>query len=154
MIPQIHADLSAKRYGGKPIDYLDIHILLDSTKGSFPDNRHRAITHNSWFTTNILPLIFGQTRINSDGKTYNVKDVGEHHILEDFRMKFIPSVQDYLENMSLEPWMNNGLGVPNSAKMLYNKEVMIEETVKPEPIPTIIDLKYITPNPNDYTVMD
>ncbi len=82
MIPQIHAELSAKRFGGKPNDYIDIHILLDSTKSTFPDNRHRAITHNSWFTTTILPLIFGQTRTNSDNKEYNVKDVGEYHILE------------------------------------------------------------------------
>ena len=119
MIPKVHADNSANKFGGKPEDYMDIHLLMDSTKGTFPDNRHRAITHNSWFTTNILPLIFGQTRINSDGKEYNVKDVGEFHIMEDFRMKFIPSVQDYLENMTLESWMQNGNGYPNSVKLLY-----------------------------------
>ncbi len=59
MIPKVHADNSANKFGGKPEDYMDIHLLMDSTKGTFPDNRHRAITHNSWFTTNILPLIFG-----------------------------------------------------------------------------------------------
>ncbi len=36
-------------------------------------------------------------------------------------MKFIPSVQDYLENMTLEPWMQNGMGIPNSAKLLKSK---------------------------------
>lgn len=28
MVPQIHAELSAKRYGGIPEDYLDIHKYL------------------------------------------------------------------------------------------------------------------------------
>lgn len=116
MIPYIHAELSAKRYGGTPECYLDIHELLDSTKGTFPDNRHRAITHNIWFCVNIIPKVFGHTRVNSEGKRYNTKDVAEYHILEDFRMKFIPSIQDYLENMKFRSWMNNGCGVPDRLK--------------------------------------
>ena len=118
MIPQIHAEMSAKRFGGVAGDYVDIHILIDSTKASFPDNRHRAITHNSWFTTTILPLVFGQQRLNSEGKAYNVKDVGEWHVLEDFRGRFLPSVQDYLSSMRLEPWMDNGIGMPPSRRVV------------------------------------
>jgi hypothetical protein len=98
MIPFIHAELSAKRFGGVPEDYLDIHELMDSSKAAFPNNAHRVLTHNSWFVVTILPKVFGHQRTNSAGKKYNVKDVGEYHILEDFKMKFIPSVQDYLEN--------------------------------------------------------
>lgn len=116
--PLVHAESSARRYGGIASDYEDIHILMDSTKSTFPDNRHRCLTHQSWFTQNILPLIFGHQRVNSAGKTYNVKDIGEQHVTEDFKGRFIPSVQDYLENMTLEPWMNNSFGgaVPNSRK--------------------------------------
>lgn len=55
-------------------------------------------------------------RINSDNKRYSTKDVAEYHILEDFRMRFIPTPQDYAEHMTLEPWMNNGAGVPNRLK--------------------------------------
>lgn len=123
MIPQIHAEMSAKRFGGVAGDYVDIHILLDSTKASFPDNRHRAITHNSWFTTTILPLVFGQQRLNSEGKAYNVKDVGEWHVLEDFRGRFLPSVQDYLSSMRLEPWMDNGIGMPPSRRVVPSDSV-------------------------------
>lgn len=123
-VPYIHAVSSAKRWKGIPEDYLDIHQLLDSTKGAFPDNRHRAITHNSWFTQTIIPRIFGDYRINSSGIKYSPKLIAELHVLEDFRMKFIPSVQDYLENMKLKTWMNNGLGpeIPNSKKQVVDTE--------------------------------
>jgi len=120
MIPFIHAQLSVKRYGGTIEDYLDIHELMDSSKAAFPNNGHRVLTHNSWFVVNILPKVFGHQRVNSDGKTYNVKDVGEYHILEDFKMRFIPSVQDYLEHLDVQPWMNNGGDVPNRLKNKQN----------------------------------
>lgn len=121
--PMIHAVSSSKRFGGIPDDYIDIHSLMDSTKGSFPDNRHRAITHNSWFSQTIIPRIFGHQRVNSDGRTYNTKDIAEQHILEDYANKFIPSIQDYLENMTLESWMNNGRGeLPNSRKKIPLRE--------------------------------
>lgn len=125
MIPQIHAENSAKRYGGTPEDYLDIHRLMDSTKSCISDNRHRFLTHNSWFITHVLPLIFGERRKNSDGKMYNVKDVGEYHVLEDFRMKFIPTPQDYAEHMTLEGWMNNAMGTPNRMKNQVIGEVKV-----------------------------
>jgi hypothetical protein len=116
MIPYIHAELSAKRYGGVPEDYIDIHQLLDSSKATVSDNRHRFLTHNSFFTTIIIPKVFGEVRTNSAGRRYNTKDVAEYHVLEDFRMRFIPTPQDYVEHMTLEPWMNNGMGVPNRLK--------------------------------------
>lgn len=116
MVPQIHAELSAKRYGGIPEDYLDIHKLMDSSKACIGNNKHRFLTHNSYFSTIIIPLIFGEMRTNSDGKRYSTKDVAEYHILEDFKMRFIPTPQDYAEHMTLEGWMNNGAGVPNRLK--------------------------------------
>jgi hypothetical protein len=54
MIPFVHAELSAKRFGGKPEDYIDIHELLDSTKATISNNKHRFLTHNSWFITIIF----------------------------------------------------------------------------------------------------
>jgi hypothetical protein len=116
MIPQIHSEQSAKRYGGKWEDYIDIHELMDSSKAAYSTNAHRILTHNSWFTTTIIPKIFGEMRINSDGKRYSTKDVAEFHCLEDFRMKFIPTVQDYIEDMGTPAWINNAMGVPNRLK--------------------------------------
>ena len=101
--PHIHSKNSAKKFGGKPEDYHDIHQLMDSSKASFSDARHRSITHNIWFCVMIIPRIFGEERTNSDGKTYSPKDVAEMHCLEDMGM--IPTVQDFLENMKLTDWM-------------------------------------------------
>lgn len=114
MKPYIHSLSSAKKYGGKWEDYIEIHNLMDTSKGAIPDNRHRALTHNSWFLSVILEKVFGVTITNSDGKLVSVRDIGEQHILEDFGGKFIPTAQDYLQEMEFKEWMNNGKGNPPS----------------------------------------
>ena len=113
MKPHIHANSSAKLFGGIPDDYLEIHQLLDSSKIAFADNRHRALTHNSWFINQILPKIFGDTILNNEGKKISVIEIAERHILEDFGMQFIPSAQDFLVEMKHENWMN-GKDLPQS----------------------------------------
>jgi hypothetical protein len=110
--PWIHALSSAKKFGGKPENYVEIHNLLDSSKAVIADNRHRALTHTSWFVGFILEKIFGTVITNSDGKKVSVRDVGEQHVLEDFGMRFIPSAQDYLEQMEHQDWMMAGKGEP------------------------------------------
>lgn len=47
--PHIHAQSSVRKYGGKEEDYLAIHQHMDSTKGCIADNRHKVLTHNSWY---------------------------------------------------------------------------------------------------------
>lgn len=59
--PYRHAMSSAKKFGGTPDDYIDIHNLMDSSKSAIGDNRHRALTHNAWFVGSIVELIFGVT---------------------------------------------------------------------------------------------
>jgi len=121
--PWIHAVSSAKRFGGKPEDYLPIHNLMDSSKGTIADSRHRALTHNAWFVGTILEQVFGVTLTNSDGKIISVRDIGEQHVLEDYRMRFIPSAQDYLQEMEVKEWMVAGRGEPPpSAKRLLKKK--------------------------------
>jgi hypothetical protein len=66
--PWIHAVSSAKRFGGVPEDYIEIHNLMDSSKATIADSRHRALTHNAWFVGTILEKIFGVTFTNSAGK--------------------------------------------------------------------------------------
>lgn len=124
--PYIHAKNSARKYGGKPEDYLDIHQLMDSSKSVMPDNRHRALTHNSWFigAGGPLELIFGCIIKNSDGREVSVRDIGEQHILEDFGMKYIPAASDYLSEMEYKTWMNNGNSteVPASHKKIQSRK--------------------------------
>lgn len=140
--PHIHAESSAKKFGGKPKDYIEIHNLLDSSKAALCDQRHRALTHNSWFIGVILERIFGVTITNSEGKEVSVRDIGEQHALEDFGGKFIPSAQDWLINLTMQDWMDNGKGQPNSRA----KEIQIQPQQIPQnPTP------WTTPKPYDGT---
>jgi hypothetical protein len=127
--PWIHAMASAKKFGGVPEDYIEIHNLMDSSKGCIGDNRHRCLTHNSWFIAANGPLerIFGIVINNSDGKQVSVRDVGEQHILEDFGMRFIPTPQDYLQEMEMSPWMNNDRSEvpPSSKKIRGGKKIRV-----------------------------
>ncbi len=117
MKPHLHAQSSARRFGGAPADYLGIHNLLDSSKAALPDNRHRALTHNAWFVGTILERIFGVTIVNGDGKEVSVRDIGEQHVLEDYGGRFIPTAQDFFGDVPLRPWML-GQGLPPSAPRL------------------------------------
>lgn len=120
--PWIHAESSAKRFGGEPTDYIEIHNLMDSSKATIADSRHRALTHNSWFIGTILEMIFGVTLTNSAGRIVSVRDIGEQHVLEDFGGRFIPSAQDYLQEVEFKDWMLNGKGVPPSFAKLYKRD--------------------------------
>lgn len=119
--PMIHAQSSVRKWGGSVEDYMPIHNLMDSSKGTIADSRHRALTHNTWFIgpDGPLELIFGYTITNSDGREVSVRDIGEQHVQEDFGGRFIPSAQDYLQEIEIQEWMVSGKGAPPSfAKVL------------------------------------
>lgn len=101
MKPYQHARGSVQRWGGKPEDYLPLHDFFDQTKAAMPDLRHRAVLHNAMGIF-LLERVFGPVITNSDGKQVCTRDVGEHHVLED--MGFIPSLEDWLENLPQEVW--------------------------------------------------
>jgi hypothetical protein len=108
--PWIHAQSSARRFGGVPEDYIEIHNLMDSSKATIADSRHRALTHTAWFVGTILERVFGVVITNADGRQVSVRDVGEQHVLEDFGGRFIPSAQDYLAGIPMQEWMVRGKG--------------------------------------------
>jgi hypothetical protein len=90
-------------------DYIAIHELIDSPKATMNNNSSRALTHNTWFAYTIIPKIFGYNIVNSDGRSVDTVDVAMLHIAEDFRMKFVPTPQDYLKHMVVQAWFNNGV---------------------------------------------
>jgi hypothetical protein len=103
MKPWIHAENSVKKFGGEVDDYLDIHNWLDQTKAHFPDMRHRAILHSS-FGIFLCEQVHGVSfKRKSDGKRVQVRDIAEHHVIED--MGFIPTIQDYLKDMPFYDWL-------------------------------------------------
>ena len=106
--PIIHAQSSARKFGGTATDYLRIHEFIDSSSGTFSDVRHRALTHTSWFLRTVLPLVFGPVIRNSRGKAVSVIDIAERHVLEDYGHKFIPDAHDFLALIPLQEWMTTG----------------------------------------------
>ena len=106
--PHIHALSSVKKYGGKMEDYIEIHAKMDCSKGYLPDIRHRALTHTMFWVLEVMVPLYGHTMTNSDDKMISVKDICEDHILEDYRQKFIPTPQDFLQHIDPQEWMQNG----------------------------------------------
>lgn len=155
----IHSESSAKRFGGRPEDYLEIHELMDSSKAFCADNRHRVLFHSTAgafyvqkmfgidfsalerlrekynlphsFISDFLDLLAhnrsrGVHIVNSDNQKVHLRNIAEQHILEDFRNRFIPTLEDYLKEMQLASWMDNALGSPRSAETKSLREVQTQ----------------------------
>ena len=126
--PIIHSESSVKRWGGKVEDYLPLHEKMDCSKAWISDNRHRVLTHTMFWIKEVMVPLFGSYIILEDGSKVSVKDICERHILEDYKMKFIPTPQDFIQEMEFKKWMQNGNGVCPSAQKLYKP---IENEEKP-----------------------
>ena len=100
--PLVHAERTAKKWGGTAHDYLPLHQWFDSTKGHLPDNRHRMLPHNS-FGLLLAEHVFGPNIQNSAGRRVFTRDLAAQHILED--LGFIPTVAQCLGDLPLRPWM-------------------------------------------------
>ncbi len=126
--PDKHALSSVKRWKGKMEDYMQIHKKMDCSKAYFSNNMHRCLTHNMFWVYEVMIPIFGDLITNSDGKQVSVKDICELHILEDYRMKFVPTVQDWLQEIQPRNWMMNGFKEsPDSYKKFYPNGIRTEE---------------------------
>jgi len=127
--PLIHSKSSVKRWGGSVEDYLPIHELIDSPKATMNNNASRALTHNTWFAYTIIPQIFGYNITNSSGKSVDTIDIAMLHILEDFRMKFVPTPQDYLKHLDLSacPWIHNGVKVIDNPDSVEIADLFLEK---------------------------
>lgn len=138
MNPIIHAESSVRKFGGEFDDYLAIHEKMDCSKAWISDNRHRVLTHTMFWIKEVMIPIFGSYITVGNGKKVSVKDICEQHILEDYKMKFIPTPQDFIQEMDFKRWMQNGMDVCPSASKLYpdlkKEEIQKEEEVKAEPI--------------------
>lgn len=100
--PLEHAESSARRFGGKPEDYLVIHRWFDESKAFFPDFRHRALRHHAEGIF-LAERIFGVTLTNLDGEVVPVRYIGEQHVREDLGR--IPTVQDWFMEIKPHRWM-------------------------------------------------
>jgi hypothetical protein len=87
--PLKHAESTARKWGGRPEDYLAIHQWFDESKAFLADFRHRAMRHHAEGIF-MCEKFFGVTVTNSDGKQVPVRYIGEQHVREDLGR--IPSV--------------------------------------------------------------
>lgn len=98
----VHAERSARQWGGAAADYLALHQWLDSTKGHLADARHRMVLHNG-FGILLAEQVFGPAIRHSGNRRVFVRDIAAQHILED--LGFIPSLSECLAGLPLHPWM-------------------------------------------------
>lgn len=127
-----HAKASAKKYGGHPNQYIDIHEFIDSSKRIVGDVRHRSMYHHTegvWLCQRIfgrtiqvggkyvpqeINYITENTEPSITGPNLEIIDYGpireipvrliaELHIMQD--LGWIPSPSDYIKNMELQQWM-------------------------------------------------
>ena len=102
--PLMHAKSSVKKWGGIVEDYINIHNWFDETKAWVGHSIHRMFRHHSEGIFE-CEKIFGESFINSDGKTVYTRYVAEQHVKEDCFGK-IPSAKEWLDNInSPKEWM-------------------------------------------------
>lgn len=100
--PMKHAESSARRFGGRAKDYLQIHNWFDESKAFMADFRHRALRPHAEGIF-LCERLFGVAIANSEGKQVPVRYIGEQHVKEDLGRT--PTVQDWLSQIKPTPWM-------------------------------------------------
>lgn len=104
MTPWKHAQSSARKWGGSPADYVQLHDWFDETKAYTGDWTHRALRHHSAGIQWAIEK-FGHAIVNSKGLAVPTKMLAEQHVEED--CGFIPTPADYLKVLTKAPerWM-------------------------------------------------
>jgi hypothetical protein len=97
-----HSVSSARKWGGKPEDFLAIHNWMDGSKLILADFRHRALRHHCEGIF-LAETLFGTTLTLSTGRVVPVRLIAEQHVLEDLGR--IPSFADWVRCIRPEPWM-------------------------------------------------
>lgn len=120
--PYHHACSSAKKWGGVPEDYQEIHDFFDASKEHYADFRHRALRHHAQGIFEAERVFGHAIRISGSrplrwferfasflgikiktGRMIPVRWIGEQHVKED--CGFIPSIQDWFQNIKPQRWM-------------------------------------------------
>lgn len=98
----LRAKSSARKFGGKMEDYLELHRWFDETEYWVDGEKHMAFRHH---TQGIFEAeqIFGYTILNSEGRKVPTRTICEIHITED--LGFIPTAQEWVENLKMSKWM-------------------------------------------------
>lgn len=120
-----HARITAKKHGGIPEDYQEVHDFLDSSKATLGDVRHRALLHNT-FGIFLAESLFGVVIRNSEGTDVPTRLIAEQHVLDD--LGFIPTVEHWLGEMPIQIWMGGSAkkdptAAPEGAAVRYKRKL-------------------------------
>ncbi len=121
----IHAQASARKFGGKPEDYIKIHEFIDSSKKSFGDVRHRAMFHHTqgpWICQEVFGHYIEITLDSGKIKKVMVREIAENHIVED--LGCIPSPADWYNCMDCKVWMGG------KRNKVISRGAFLDDTVK------------------------
>lgn len=99
MKPLQHAQISAKKYGGVWLDYIELHNFLDSSKTACAHFKHRFLLHHTEGIEFAVRL-FGDELTNSDGQTNSIRQILTEHLIEDVGK--IVSVEDWARDLMLK----------------------------------------------------
>ena len=116
MKPLQHAQISAKTYGGKWSDYIEIHSFLDSSKAASAHFKHRFLLHHAE-GIKLAVRIFGEAVINSENREFSTKLLLTDHLIED--VGSIVTIEDWARD--LMPKQSDSF-----YKFLANKREQIE----------------------------
>lgn len=117
--PIHHAMSSARRFGGTPEDYIEIHEWFDETKAGLCDVRHRAMRHHAegikWCMDKFGPWVEIKGP-SGEPRFVSVRMVAERHVHEDLGR--IPTMADWLREMPMKSWMvNKAMARPDKGKL-------------------------------------
>ena len=98
--PSQHAQVSAEQFGGNARTYLPLHAFLESSRLHLPGARHRVLLHTT-LGVQTVEEVFGLTI-----EGIPTRLLAEAHIGAD--LGFIPTVEEALDGLPLEPWLFRG----------------------------------------------
>lgn len=108
--PVNHARSSVVNFGGQLSDYLQLHMVMDSSKTHWSMAQHRSVFHHE-YGIELMERIFGFTTKRSGRDKYGnklspivTKHVAAQHVREDFS-RVTPTVKDWFELVDLQGWM-------------------------------------------------
>lgn len=162
-----HAKSCAKKWGGTPEDYIEIHEFIDSSKRIVGDVRHRSMYHHTegiWLCQKMFGrtiTVGGRRAVQTEelsikildenppvtGPSWEIIDNGPIRevpvrlIAELHVMQdlgWIPSPSDYINNMELKQWMGG------STKTERNLSDVFPVSLDPPPAPLIADPNLMT----------
>lgn len=96
MKPLQHANISAKTYGGKWQDYIEVHNFLDSSKAACAHFKHRFLLHHRE-GIELAGRIFGEMLVNSENEIIETRRLLTDHLIEDVGR--VVSVEDWARDL-------------------------------------------------------